>query len=225
MKKKINALVPMKGHSERVPGKNLNGFCGRPLFRSVMDALSKAASIGTIAVDTDSAEIKKAVSKYYMDVVIIDRPKEICGDHVPMNDVIRHDLSRIEGEHFLQTHSTNPLLKAGTIDRAVEKYFEVLNKGYDSLFSVIRHQSRFYDKAGRAVNHDPARLIRTQDLDPVYEESSTFYIFSREVFSRQGRRIGAKPFLYEISKIEAIDIDEEEDFKTAAALFRIKESL
>ena len=119
--------------------------------------------------------------KIFTDVTIIDRPEELCGDFVSMNRIIEYDLSQLPGEHFLQTHSTNPLLTVETLNNAIETYFNNL-KTNDSLFSVTQWQTRFYWQNGDPVNHNPEELIRTQDLPPVFEENSNFYIFSKSSF-------------------------------------------
>jgi CMP-N-acetylneuraminic acid synthetase len=82
----------------------------------------------------------------------------------------------------------------------------------DSLFSVTRLQTRLYDQYGHAINHDPAVLIQTQELPPVYEENSCLYIFTRPNLQRRNHRIGDQPLLFEIDPAEAWDIDEELDF-------------
>lgn len=150
--------------------------------------------------------------------MIIDRQKEIQSDFVSMNNIIAYDLSKIEGEYFLQTHSTNPLLRPQTIDIAIETYFKNLNE-FDSFFSVTRLQIRLYWKDGSPVNHNPNELLRTQDLSPVYEENSNFYIFSKKSFTDADQsRIGLKPQMFEIGKFEAVDIDEPEDWEIAEIL-------
>lgn len=217
---KIKALVPMRGHSERVPNKNIRDFCGRPLFHRIFDALLKVKYIEAIVVDTDSKAIKQLIKSAYPSVVIIDRPARLRGDYVSMNKIIGYDISLLSGEHFLQTHSTNPLLTPATIERGIKEYFACLKDGYDSLFSVTEHRVRFYGEDFRPLNHDPRRLIRTQDLSPIYEENSNFYIFSRSSFENKGRRIGLKPYLYKMNRIEATDIDEEEDFRLAESIFK-----
>jgi len=102
---------------------------------------------------------------------------------------------------------------------AIKKYFDNLDT-FDSLFSVNRLQTRLYYQDGRPVNHDPGKLIRTQDLNPLFEENSNFYIFSRKsFFEAGGRRIGLRPQMFEIDKLEAIDIDDERDFELAEILY------
>jgi len=152
----------------------------------------------------------------------IRKSRDIQGDFVSMNNIINYDLNHLDGEHFLQTHSTNPLLRAETIDKAIEKYFEGL-ENYDSLFSVTKVQTRFYDINAKPVNHNPNELLRTQDLEPMYEENSNFYIFSKDSFENaNNKRIGLKPQIFEVNKLEAVDIDEPEDFKLAELLYMHK---
>jgi len=218
----IVALVPMKGHSERVPNKNLRSFCGKPLCHWTILSLQKSRYVKDIVVNTDSQETAKTIRQNFDRVKIIDRPNEIRGDFVSMNTIIAYDLSQLPGEHFLQTHSTNPLLNAETIDKAIELYFHNLGM-HDSLFTVTRHNARFYWSDGSPINHDPQEMLRTQDLPPILEENSNLYIFSRESFKRSGnRRIGLRPYLFEISKFEAIDIDEEDDFLLAELICQAK---
>ncbi|MGM0582636.1 MAG: cytidylyltransferase domain-containing protein [Bacteroidota bacterium] len=217
---KINVLLPMKGHSERVPNKNLKEFAGAPLYHAIMGKISNSNYVDTVYINTDSKEIKEDAQRNFCNVVIIDRPEEIEGDHVSMNKIIEYDLSQIEGNHFLQTHSTNPLLQTETLDKAISFYFDNLNEN-DSVFSVTEWQTRLYWKDGRPINHNPSELIRTQDLTPVFEENSNFYIFSKESFNNAGnKRIGIDPYMYPVNQLESIDIDEPEDFKLAELLYK-----
>lgn len=221
-KPEVIALVPMKGHSERVPGKNMRLLDGRPLFHRVVESLQNSRYVTGIVIDTDSREIADDAIKHFDRVSVLDRPESIRGDFVSMNPIIAYDLSQTEGEHFLQTHSTNPLLKTATIDKAIERYFNSLDT-YDSLFAVTRHQARFYRQDGQPVNHNPQEMLRTQDLPPVFEDNSNIYIFSRTSFHANGnRRIGLKPQMFEMDSLEAVDIDEESDFRLAEALSRIR---
>lgn len=216
---KVKVLLPMKGNSQRVPNKNMRDFDGVPLYHTIVKTLLDSKYVESIIIDTDSEKIEEDAKSNFGDkIIIINRPKEIQGDFVSMNNVIAYDLSLLEGEHFLQTHSTNPLLKTETINNAIEQYFRDLSK-FDSLFSVTKIQTRFYDKNAKPINHNPNELLRTQDLEPMYEENSNFYIFSKDAFENVGKkRIGLKPQIFEINKLEAIDIDESEDFKLAELL-------
>ena len=221
---KIIALLPMKGNSERVPNKNLKDFAGKPLYHRVMDALLASKYIDKVIVNTDSEIIKADLKKYFENkVIIIDRPQEIIGDFVSMNKVIECDINNVEADIYLQTHSTNPLLKTKSIDAAIEKMIALSeDKVYDSVFSVTRLQTRLYEANGTPLNHNPEELLRTQDLEPLYEENSNFYIFTKESFYNSGgKRIGLKPFMFEIDKIEAVDIDEPQDFIIAESLYKL----
>jgi CMP-N-acetylneuraminic acid synthetase len=218
---RLKVLLPMKGNSERVKNKNMRDFDGNPLYHAIMKSLLASKYIDKVVINTDSEVIAKDAKENFGErVIIIDRPLEIQGGDVSMNIIINYDLDKLEGEHFLQTHSTNPLLKTETIDKAIETYFENLDK-YDSLFSVTKVQTRFYDKNAKPVNHNPEELLRTQDLEPLYEENSNFYIFSKDSFKNVGnRRIGLKPKIFELNKLEAVDIDEPEDFTLAEILYK-----
>jgi len=178
--------------------------------------------ITNIIIDTDSQIISEDALRNFDRVSIIERPEVIRGDFVSMNSIIAYDISQIEGEYFLQTHSTNPLLTTATINRAIERYFARLDT-YDSLFSVTRRQVRLYWQDGQPVNHNLKELLRTQDLQPIYEENSNIYIFSRASFNQSGkRRIGLRPQMFEMDRFEAVDIDDEQDFKLAELLKRLK---
>ena len=157
-------------------------------------------------------------SPKHFDVQIIERPMELRSDFTPMNEIILYDLSVIEGDYFLQTHSTNPLLRTETITRAIETFLHSLPK-YDSLFSVTRLQTRLWDAQGRPINHDPNVLLRTQDLPPIYEENSNLYIFTRANLETRRNRLGERPMMFEIDALEAYDIDEELDFRIAEYLY------
>jgi CMP-N-acetylneuraminic acid synthetase len=136
-----------------------------------------------------------------------------------MNEILMHDTGVIESAYYLQTHSTNPLLRAETIKGAIQRFFKSMPE-YDSLFGVTRLQTRLWDQRGRPINHDPQVLLRTQDLPPVYEENSCIYIFSRQTLLARRNRLGERPLMFEIPAIEAWDIDEELDFTVADVLYR-----
>lgn len=220
---KVIALLPMKGHSERIPNKNLKDFCGAPLYHRVLQSLLDSKFIDEVVINTDSENIKNDVVQNFDERVIVhERPNEIIGDFVSMNKVIEYDLDKTEADFYIQTHSTNPLLKPETIDGAFEKMLRSKD-GYDSIFSVTRLQTRLYSSDGSPLNHDPEQLLRTQDLPPIYEENSNFYIFSKASFKESGgSRIGNNPLMHEIRNVEAIDIDELHDFIIAESLFKMQ---
>ena len=219
----VVALLPMKGHSERVPGKNLRPFAGRPLYHWVLESLRSVGAISEIVVDTDSEAIADDVAASFPGVAVRERSADLLGDEVPMHDIVaRFVAEHPDGDMFLQTHSTNPLLTSATIAKAIDAFTS--DGDHDSLMSVTEWQTRFYDHRGDPVNHDPAVLLRTQDLDPIYEENSNLYIAPREVITRTARRVGSNPMLFPMERLESIDIDEEIDFVVAECLMRWRES-
>lgn len=220
----VTALLPMKGHSERVPNKNIRSFAGKPLYHQVASVLQESGLVKAIIIDTDSDFIAGNAIENFSKAKVVERPQNLRGDFVPMNEIIAHDLSVTEGEHFLQTHSTNPLLTLRTLEEAVRRYFE-FDRGHDSLFSVTRLQTRLYWESGEPVNHDPRKLLRTQDLPPLFEENSNLYLFSRNSFTAAGnRRIGLAPRMFPMRPLEAIDIDDEETFELAEAVWAMRKS-
>lgn len=210
--KKIVALVPMRHHSQRVKGKNYRTLAGRPLYHHILSTLELCPEIAVIVVDTDSQVVMDGINEEFPQVQILIRPEHLRAEETPMNEVLLHDTEQIEADFYLQTHSTSPLLSAKTISSAI-RTMKQNYPSYDSLFSVTRRQTRYWDELGRAINHNPAILLQTQDLPPVYEENSCLYIFARETLELQRNRIGLRPLMFEIDAAEAWDIDEEIDFK------------
>ena len=216
---KLIALVPMRHHSQRVPGKNYRELAGKPLYQHIIETLLSVPEVDEIVVDTDSDPVMNGLRKDFPQVKIISRPEHLRADDMPMNEILIHDTEQYPADFYLQTHSTNPLLKAETISRAIQLLITNDPK-YDSLFSVTRWQSRFYDKDGNAINHNPRELIQTQDLPPMYEENSCIYIFTRANLIAKRHRISDHPLMFEIPRLEAVDIDEESDFQIASILMK-----
>jgi len=219
---RIVALLPMKANSERVKGKNFREFCGKPLFRWILDTLLEVEAIDQIVINTDARQILAENGLTDSDRVLIrDRPPEICGDLVSMNLVLADDVENVDADVYLMTHTTNPLMSASTVEGAIKAFLEAKAKGEaDSLFTVDKIQTRFYRADGSAVNHDPDNLVRTQDLEPWFEENSNLYIFTHDSFRETDARIGAQPMMFESPKFESIDIDTTEDWDFAVAAAR-----
>jgi CMP-N-acetylneuraminic acid synthetase len=210
----IAALVPMRRDSQRVPGKNYRLLAGKPLFHHILETLSACPEIGQIVVDTDSPEIMEGARRSFPQVVLLERPPHLRAGDTPMNEVLLHDTGLVAADFYLQTHSTNPLLRPQTISRAIQALLAAY-PGFDSLFGVTRLQTRLWDQLGRAINHNPEVLLRTQDLPPVFEENSCVYIFTRQTLLERRNRLGYRPLMFEIDSKEALDIDDELDFLIA----------
>jgi CMP-N-acetylneuraminic acid synthetase len=216
---KIVALVPMRHHSQRVPGKNYRPLAGKPLFQHIIATLLAVSEISEIVVDTDSPEVIASLQVNFPGVRVIERPEHLCADEIAMNEILAYDTAQVAADFYLQTHSTNPLLKAETIAKAIQALIANY-PSYDSLFTVTRWQTRLWDQLGRAINHNPAILLQTQELPPVYEENSCIYIFQRETLLSHRNRLGERPLMFEIDAAEAWDIDEELDFAITDFLMR-----
>jgi CMP-N-acetylneuraminic acid synthetase len=219
----IVALVPMRHHSQRVPGKNYRILAGKPLFHYIINSLLACPEISQVVVDTDSQPILDDLQEHFPTVSCLERPQHLRGDKVSMNEILEYDVSQVEAEYYLQTHSTNPLLRTATLSKAIQSLLANTSK-YDSLFSVTRLQVRLWDQLGHAINHDPQVLLQTQDLPPVFEENSCIYIFTRPTLLQRHNRLGAHPLMFEIDAAEAWDIDEELDFAITEFLIQLDQT-
>lgn len=218
---RIAAIVPMRHSSERVPGKNYRDFAGKPLYQHVVESLLACPAIYQVVIDTDSPVILEDAARKFPQVTLMERPEHLRAGDIPMNDVLLNTIRQLDADFFLQTHSTNPLLSPETIRKGVAIFLKNYPV-YDSLFTVTRLQTRLWDELARAVNHNPNILLRTQDLPPIYEENSCLYIFSKAILERKHNRIGDRPYLLEISKEEAQDIDVEIEFRIAEFLYKAR---
>ena len=222
---RIVALLPMKANSVRVKGKNFRDFCGKPLFRWILDTLHTVEEIDQIIINTDARHILAENGLFDSDRILIrDRKSELCGDNVSMNLVLADDVANVQADLYLMTHTTNPLMSADTIRKAIAAFMEAKATGAaDSLFSVNKVQTRFYRSDCSPVNHDLDNLIPTQELEPWFEENSNLYLFTTESFIKTQARIGSKPLMFEVPLLESVDIDTPEDWdfaKIAAQFFQ-----
>ena len=187
----------MRHHSQRVPGKNYRPLAGQPLYQHIIDTLLACPEIAEMVVDTDSPVVMDGLRGSFPRCVILERPEHLRADAIPMNEILAYDTAQVEADFYLQTHSTNPLLRSETVSSAIQTLLAAY-PAYDSLFSVTRLQTRLWDQLGRAINHNPAILLQTQDLPPVYEENSCLYIFTRQKLLARRNRLGERPLMFEI---------------------------
>lgn len=221
MKKKIVALLPMKANSERVKGKNFRELAGKPLFKWILDSLLAVEEIDKVVINTDARHILAENGLVESDrVVIRDRKPELCGDMVSMNLILGDDIQAFDADTYIMTHTTNPLITSDTIRTGLKNLTE--NSDKDSLFTVNKIQTRFYREDCSAVNHDPDNLLRTQDLEPWFEENSCLFYFTKESFMTTNARIGKNPLMMVTPPLESLDIDEPHDWEMVAALAEYK---
>lgn len=217
----VTAIVPMRHDSHRVPGKNWRALAGRPLFCHIVDSLYASGVVNQVVIDTDSDTIRQIARREFPQATLVERPADLRDDRLSMNEVLLNTVKHLSGDLFLQTHSTNPLLKPQTIASLIGK-FTAAGELHDSLFTVTGLQQRLWDAFARPVNHDKNVLRRTQDLSPVFAENSCLYAFSRHSLEAYRNRIGGKPIMAELDREESWDIDTEADFNIAEMMMQAR---
>jgi CMP-N-acetylneuraminic acid synthetase len=213
---KVVALVPIKLHSERVKDKNKRLLGKHPLAYYVPDTLSKVKGIDKIYIYCSDEEVKKFVPS---SSTFLRREAWLDGNTVKGKDIYTAFINEIDADIYILAHTTSPFLKVETIQTALDK---VLSGEYDSAFSAKKIQTFVWYK-GQTLNYDLNDVPRTQDIEPIYYETSSFFIFRKEIFTKHGRRIGFKPYIQEVDNIESVDIDEPDDFAFASLLMKEKE--
>jgi CMP-N-acetylneuraminic acid synthetase len=211
----MKALIPIKNHSARVPGKNFAILNGKPLFLWIIESLLEVSEISEILIDTDSKNKELWQLNRNPRVKIQARAPHLCGDEMDVNFLLKDLIQNNDGDDFIMTHVTNPFISAHTIKSVIESYNRSKLLGYDSLFTVNQIQGRLFDMNLKPINHDIEILIRTQDLPPIYLENSCLYLFSRQSFNKTNRRIGLNPSTYVTPLLESIDIDTKEEWRLA----------
>lgn len=213
-KQKFTAFLPIKLTSERVYNKNFRLIAGKPLFFYILNTLTNINLIDEIVIDFDDKQVVTEVQKYFKNIKFIKRNKNLLDPYESLNNLIFSNISNFKNEYIIQTHVTNPLLKGETIQTALLSFLEV----DQPMFSVSKFKSRFYNHNLKPLNHSLEKLLPTQKLKPLYEENSNFYIFSKKQFLEKKNRINEKSKIFEISKLESFDIDDEEDFEIVTKL-------
>jgi len=219
----VVAIVPIKEHSSRVPGKNFRLMNGRPLYSYILNTLEQTTHVSQVVVNTDSETLTRQLTVEFPKVIVINRPNNLRGDAVSVNLLLEDTIQRLEladDTVCLQTHTTNPLVRPSTFDEAVRTF--LLTGEHDTLYGVKKLQTRLYDSNGLPINHDPNVLIPTQDLPPVYEENSCVYMFTPKSFRKRNHRIGMNPIQFGMSHVESQDIDTEDDFRYTEWLMATK---
>ena len=208
------AVVPIKRNNRRLPHKNTRPFTGgRPLCWYVLSTLLTLPELDRVYVYCSDPDIQEFLPP---GVEFLRRSPELDLDAASMTQVLCSFAWEVEADCYLMTHATAPFIGASSIRRGLEA---VRSGEYDSALAARKVQD-FLWKDGKPWTYEPRRSPRTQDLPPLYPETSGFYIYTRDVITRLGRRVGLRPCLVEVSQIEAVDIDEAEDFQIADALYR-----
>ncbi len=211
---KIVAVVPMKLNNQRLPGKNIKCFTnGKALCSYILNTLLQVKQINDVYVYCSDADIQNYIPE---EVRYLKRDSRFDGDDISMSEILKNFANDVPADVYVMTHATSPFITARSIEKGITKVLE----GYDSAFAVELLQDFLWDEK-KPINYELTDIPRTQDLPKLYKETSGFYIYKSEVINQMGRRIGKKSFMVEVGGIEAIDIDEPEDFLIADAVFQL----
>jgi len=209
MKRDAVALVPLRGGSKSIPGKNIRNIAGRPLCAWVLEAASKAVGTGNVFVSTDSREIAEVAGSVLPGVNIIERPTELATDTASTESVMLHFADNVEFSTLITLQATSPLTTADDIKKALELFH---THKYDSLLTGVRTKRFFWTDEGKAVNYDPLQRPLRQNFDGLIMENGAFYITKREILEKHRCRLGGSTGVYEMAPETAVEIDEPEDW-------------
>lgn len=210
---KVTAFVPIKMNNERTPGKNTKELSdGTPLIHCILKTLLETKEIDDIYVYCSKEEIKNYLLP---GIKYLKRDEKYDTAQADLNDMFYTFSKQVPSDIYVLTHATAPFLKAVSIDKGVD----VVKSGeFDSVIAVKKIQE-FIWKDNIPFNYDINHIPRTQDLEPLFAETTGLYIFTRNVIEKKRSRIGHNPYLLEVSEIEATDINNPIDFEIADAIY------
>lgn len=211
---KTVAIMPIKLINERCPGKNTRMLGAKPLLQWELDSLKKTGLCDSINVFCSSED----VVPYLPDGVrFVQRPQYLDLPTSNFTQIFTCFMEQEEADIYVYAHATAPFITVETMRQCIEA---VKSGEYDSAFCALKLQDYLWQD-GEPLNFDATNLPRTQDLMPIYEETSGVYVFTKDVFTKYHRRVGKKPYIKEVSFKEAVDIDNPEDFSLAEALVNL----
>lgn len=205
---KTVALIPIKLNSQRLPHKNILPIAGHPLCWHLCNTLNQVKRLDEVYVYCSDPTVKQFIPEK---TKFLQRPKWLDGDFVKGFDIYREFIKTIDADVYVLAHTTSPFIKVSSCQTALD---HILIGENDSAFSAQRMQT-FAWYQGKPINYDLNDVPRTQDMEPVWVETSAFFMFRKEIFTVHNRRIGYKPYIQEVSGIEAVDIDEKKDYDMA----------
>lgn len=208
---RIVAIMPIKLKNERCPGKNIRPLGKIPLLQYELNSLIQTKLCDDIIVYCSDSSVIPFLPE---GVNFIERPKKLDAPTSNFNQIFDEFLKIIDADIYIYAHATAPFI---TVDTMKDCINHVISGENDSAFCAIKMQDYLW-KNGMPLNFNSQNLPRTQDLEPIYKETSGVYVFLKEVYLNYKRRIGINPYIKEVSFKEAIDIDEEEDFLIAEKL-------
>jgi len=205
---KVVAYIPIKLNNRRLPGKNLLPLGGIRLCDYIFSTISAVNGIDEVYVFCSDESIRDYLPE---SIRFLKRSPYLDGDSVKTMEIVSSFMKAVDSDVYILTHVTSPFLKPSSIETALSK---VCYEGFDSAFCVERIQSLCWFR-NNPLNYNLDAIPRTQDIDPVLVETNGFYIFRKEVAKNYGCRIGRNPYICELGKLEAIDIDTEDDYEYA----------
>ena len=211
--KKIVAFLPIKLNSQRLPHKNILPIAGHPLCWHLTNTLINVEAIDEVYTFCSD----KAVMDYVAEgTKFLLRDKYFDGDSVKSFELIGKFIESVDSDIYVFANTTSPFLKVSTVENALDN---MLLRDFDSALTVqeFRTFARF---KGDPINYDINDIPKTQDIEPVYIETSGFYIFNKEIFTEHHRRVGFKPYLQIVDGLESVDIDTKEDYDFAEKLYK-----
>jgi CMP-N-acetylneuraminic acid synthetase len=224
--KEICFFLPTRKGSQRVKQKNTRAFAGFQdgILEVKLRQLLQSKRLTRVVLSTNdesSIIIAKKLDPGGEKITVIERPEHLCLDSTVLADLIAYVPTIVEEEHIIWGHATTPFVDGAEYDKGIETYFSKLDEQYDSLISVMPFQNFLLDKNARVFNYDAGanRWPRTQDLPKLFEINHAMFITSRDTYISKGNRIGVKPYLFEQDKIKSFDIDWEDDFLIAEAIY------
>lgn len=213
---KTVALVPIKLNSQRLQHKNLLPIAGHPLCWHICNTLLQVRGIDAVYVYCSDVKVREFLPEKTQ---VLQRPEWLDGDSVKGFDIYREFIKTIDADVYVLAHTTSPFISVASCQTALD---HILYDSYDSAFAAERIQTFAWYK-NKPINYDLHDVPRTQDLEPIWVETSGFFMFKKEIFTVHHRRIGFRPFIQEVSGMEAIDIDEKKDYDMACALVKAME--
>lgn len=213
--KRIIAIMPIKLNNERLPGKNTKLLGGKPLLQHELDNLKTTGLLDEIIVYCSNDKVKD----YLPDKIrFLKRPSVLDLPTSNFTQIFEAFMKECDADIYVYAHATAPFITAETMKECIEA---VCSGEYDSAFCATKIQDYLWEN-GKPMNFDATNLPRSQDMNPIYRETSGVYVFTKEVFEKHHRRIGEKPYIKEVTYKEAVDINNPEDFDLAAALVNVE---
>lgn len=210
---KTVAFVPIRLNSKRVVGKNLKLLGGKPLMCYVLDTLAKVKNVCEVYVYCSNEDVIPYLPK---GVKFLKRPEYLDRDETLGKEIYEEFTKTVDADIYILAHTTSPFLKLETFENALDK---ILYEDYDSAFSAEKIQT-FAWYNGKPLNYDLKEIPRTQTIEPVYIETSAFFMFKRDIWKTHKQRIGFKPYVALVDKIEGVDIDWPQDFDFAEKILQ-----